>query len=81
MKARPSPLRDRATQLEKEARSASRHSKEAVGIAVFIIISSHDFALCADRKDTGRHRVGYVDCRVDALAQDEAMFIAVGIEV
>ena len=65
--------------------SAVRCPRKPCWTSLGIKISSHDFAFRVDRVDL---RVlgaasGHVnvDCRIDALAQDEAMLIAVGIDV
>ena len=60
---------------------AVRRSKEAVGVAVRIVIASHDFAFRVDRKDRGPGRVGHVNGSVNALAQDEAMSVARCIKI
>ena len=60
--------------------SRDKHSKEAVGVAVRIIISTHDFSFGIDRIDLGTCGFGYIDGCEDSIVQYEAVAVSIGIK-
>jgi hypothetical protein len=61
-------------------RSRDKHSKETVGVAVRIIISTHNFSFGVNRIDLGSGGFGYIDGREDAIVQHEAVAVSIDIK-
>ena len=57
-----------------------RRPDEAMSTASIVVLP-HDLALRVDRKDTGIGPAWHIDRRVDAVAQHEAMLVALRIDV
>jgi len=51
-----------------------------VGVAVRIIISTHDVSFGIDRIDLGSGGFGYIDSREDSIVQYEAVAVAIDIK-